>query len=78
MASSVRKFLKNYNTVVAQTEFFVPRSSEYYLHFDINLSYPEEELKNCLANRETQQEIKLVNNVFDQRKDIQFSKNKQK
>ena len=78
MASSVRKFLKNYNTVVPQTEFFVPRSSEYYLHFDINLSYPEEELKNCLTNRETQQEIKLVNNVFDQRKDIQFSKNKQK
>ena len=24
---------------------------EYYLHFDINLPYPEEELKNCIANR---------------------------
>ena len=25
---------------------------EYYLHFDINLPYPEEELKNCIANRD--------------------------
>ena len=47
----VAKALKKFNIVVPQKEFIVPRSCEYYLHFNINLPYPERELNTCIANQ---------------------------
>ena len=41
MDGPVKKVFKKWNIVVLQTEFFVPRSCEYYLHFNVKLSYPE-------------------------------------
>ena len=46
----VAKYFKKYNIVTVKEDNEVPRSCEYYLHFDINLPYPEQELKNCIAN----------------------------
>ena len=36
--------------VLTKYDLSLPRTCEYYLHFDINLPYPEKELKNCIAN----------------------------
>ena len=44
----VAKVFKKYNIALLQEEFFVPRSCEYYLHFNINLPYPEKELEECI------------------------------
>ena len=43
----MKKYFKNYNIVMPQTEFFVPRSCEYYFHFNVRLPYPETEYNNC-------------------------------
>ena len=48
----LKKGLKYFNLVLTDEILFKPRLCEYYLHFDINLPYPEEELKNCIANRD--------------------------
>ena len=47
----VKQFFKKYNIVISQTEFFVPRSCEYYLHFNVNLPYPEKEQQKLLAEQ---------------------------
>ena len=36
----VAKKFKHYNIVTVKEDNEVPRSCEYYLHFDINLPYP--------------------------------------
>ena len=36
--------------VLTKYDLSLPRTCEYYLHFDINLPYPGKELKNCIAN----------------------------
>ena len=48
----VKQFFKKYNIVISQTEFFVPRSCEYYLHFNVNLPYPEKEQQKLLAEKQ--------------------------
>ena len=47
----VAKKFKHYNIITVKEDNEVPRSCEYYLHFDINLPHPEQELKNCIANQ---------------------------
>ena len=39
------KFVRKMNTVMVQTNNFVPRTCEYYLHFNVKLQYPEIECK---------------------------------
>ena len=36
----VAKFVQKNNIVMLQTDNFVPRTCEYYLHFNVNLPYP--------------------------------------
>ena len=52
MGGPVKKIIKQWNIVVPQTEFFVPRLCEYYLHFNVKLPYPETEYKNCPIKKE--------------------------
>ena len=49
--SEVAKYFDKFNVVTVKEDNSVPRSCEYYLHFDIHLPYPEQELKNCIANQ---------------------------
>ena len=42
---AIAKAFKMYNIVLAKSGLSLPRSCEYYLHFDINLPYPEKEFK---------------------------------
>ena len=41
------KFVGKMNIVMLQTNNFAPRTCEYYLHFNVNLPYPETEYNNC-------------------------------
>ena len=50
----VAKYVKQNNIVMSQTDNFVPRTCEYYLHFNVNLPYP------CNNNKNTEQQQKLV------------------
>ena len=52
MDGPVKKVFNEWNTAVPQTEFFVPRLCEYYLHFNVKLLYPETEYKNCQIKKE--------------------------
>ena len=52
MDGPVKKVFNEWNTAVQQTEFFVPRLCEYYLHFNVKLLYPETEYKNCQIKKE--------------------------
>ena len=52
MDGPIKKVFKEWNIVVPQTEFFAPRSCEYYLHFNVKLPYPETEYKNCQIKKE--------------------------
>ena len=47
MGEVVKAFSK-FNLILTN-DFFLPKTCEYYLHFDINLPYLEKELKNCIA-----------------------------
>ena len=49
--SEVAKYFDKFNVVTVKEDNKVPRSCKYYLHFDINLPYPEQELKTCIANQ---------------------------
>ena len=46
----VAKYFEKFNVVTVKADDQLPRSCKYYQHFDINLPYPEKELKNCVAN----------------------------
>ena len=46
----VAKYFKKLNIVTVKEDIIRPRSCEYYLHFNVNLPYPEQELKNCTTN----------------------------
>ena len=60
MDEPVKNFFKKLNIVVPQTEFFVLRSSEYYLHFNVKLPLPEEPtVNNCQTKKEN---LSKVNN----------------
>ena len=48
----VAKFVQKMNIVTLQTNNFVPRTCEYYLHFNVNLPYPETEYNNCQIKKE--------------------------
>ena len=50
MGEVVKAFSK-FNLILTN-DFFLPKTCEYYLHFDINLPYLEKELKNCIANKD--------------------------
>ena len=47
---AVAKAFKRNNVVLTKSDLSLPRGCEYYLHFDINLPYPEKEFKKCIAN----------------------------
>ena len=47
----VAKYFKKYNIVTVKEDNKEPRSCDHYMRFDINLLYPEQELKNCIANQ---------------------------
>ena len=49
----VAKYVKQNNIVMSQTDNFVPRTCEYYLHFNVNLPYP------CNNNKNTEQQQKI-------------------
>ena len=55
----VQKVFNDWNIVEPQTEFFVPRSCEYYLHFNVKLPYPETQYRNCQIKKEN---LPKVNN----------------
>ena len=46
MDGPVKKFFNKLNVVVPQTESFVPRLCEYYLHFNVKLPLPEQRVVN--------------------------------
>ena len=48
----VAKFVQKMNIVMLQTNNFVPRTCEYYLHFNVNVPYPETEHNNCQIKKE--------------------------
>ena len=50
MGEVVKAFSK-FNLILTN-DFFLPKTCEYYLHFDINLPYLEKELKNCIASKD--------------------------
>ena len=48
----VAKFVQKMNNVTLQANNFVPRTCEYYLHFNVNVPYPETEYNSCQINKE--------------------------
>ena len=46
------KFVQKMNIAMPQTNNFVPRTCEYYLHFNVNLPYPETEYNNYQIKKE--------------------------
>lgn len=52
LMNDIAKYLKQFNVVYIKENLTLPRSCEYYLHFNVNLPYPEKELKNCLVNQQ--------------------------
>ena len=48
----VAKFVQKMNIVMPQTNNFVPRTCEYYLHFNVNLPYPETEYNKYQIKKE--------------------------
>ena len=51
LIGEVAKYFKKLNIVTVKEDIFRPRPCEYYLHFNVNLPYPKQELKNCIANQ---------------------------
>ena len=48
----VARFVRKMNIAMPQTNNFVPRTYEYYLHFNVNLPYPETEYNNYQIKKE--------------------------
>ena len=63
-----KKFFNQWNIVVPQTEFFIPRSCKHYLHFNVKLPYPETEYKNCQIKKRACS--KINNKVVDFRQQV--------
>ena len=63
MDGPIKKVFKEWNIVVPQTEFFAPRSCEYYLHFNVKLPYPETEYKNCQIKKENLLKVTTLNKI---------------
>ena len=48
----VARFVRKMNIAMPQTNNFVPRTCEYYLHFNVNLPYPDTEYNNYQIKKE--------------------------
>ena len=50
MEGEAAKLIKKYNIVMVN-DFFLPRTCEYYLHFNVKLPYPEIKFKKDTIQR---------------------------
>lgn len=62
----VKKFIKKYNVTMPQTEFFIPRTCEYYLHYNVKLRYPEGQTQTIFVEKDTM----THGRYFKQKKDL--------
>ena len=59
----VAKFVRKMNNVTLQANNFVPRTCEYYLHFNVNVPYPKAKYNSCQINKDN---LLKVNNFNKQ------------